>query len=107
MADLTQVIAIGIKFEKLSCGGGICRTGGVTTRKNKDVAGGINCYAANFTKIRLSGSLSGSGTESKAMTGGCCCANAGVHSSAINPTSQINKSPSLDYLLLVDDHGRR
>ena len=53
MADLTQVIAIGIKFEKLRGGSGICRTGGVATRKDEDVAVRIDSDAANFTKIEI------------------------------------------------------
>src|SRR6516165_10841150 len=52
MADLTQVIAIGIKFEKLR---------------------------------------------------GCCCAKAGVHSSTINPTSQLRMDPSLNALAFCRD----
>ena len=61
MADLTQIIAIGIKFEKLRRGSGICRAGGVATRKDEDVAIRIHSDAANFTKIEIVWQLQGIG----------------------------------------------
>jgi hypothetical protein len=53
MADLTQVVAVGIKFEQLRRSGGVCRTGGVTAGKCEHVAVGIDRDAANLTEIEI------------------------------------------------------
>ena len=51
MADLANVFAVLIEFQKLRGAGGVGRPGRVPARENEDVSLGIHGHAGNFAEI--------------------------------------------------------